>query len=96
LDSFEIVRKADEHGVNTIVARPDHLNNHYENPKQQIMALVEELYHALIQEKIDLKILLRQETRLYEEIVDGYKGGKPAVDGYKGGNMPAINHSQYV
>jgi protein-tyrosine phosphatase len=94
LDSFKIVRKADKHGINTIVARPDRMKNHYENPKQQIMARVEELDHALIQEKIDLKILPRQETRIYGAMVGGYKGGNmPGVDGYKGGNMPAINHS---
>lgn len=85
-DSIRMAQKAVEQGIHTIVATPHHLNNHYENPKQQIIARVEELNHALIQEKIDLKILPGQETRIYGEIVEGFVGGE----------ILPVNHSQYV
>jgi protein-tyrosine phosphatase len=85
-DSIKMARKAVEQGIDTIVATPHHLNSHYENPKRQIIARVEELNHALVQEKIELKILPGQETRIYGEMVGGYEIG----------DILAMNHSQYV
>jgi protein-tyrosine phosphatase len=75
-ESIKMAKKAVEQGIHTIVATPHHLNNKYENLKQSIIDRVEELNRALIQEKIDLKILPGQETRIYGEMVEGYEIGE--------------------
>ncbi|PFN80590.1 tyrosine protein phosphatase [Bacillus sp. AFS076308] len=85
-ESIKMARKAVEQGIQTIVATPHHLNNHYENPKQQILDKVEELNRVLRDEKIDLKILPGQETRVYGELVNGYDMGE----------IQPVNGSQYV
>ncbi|PGV53583.1 tyrosine-protein phosphatase [Bacillus sp. AFS037270] len=85
-ESIQMARKAVEQGIQTIVATPHHLNNHYENPKQQILERVEELNRVLRDEKIDLKILPGQETRIYGELVNGYEMGE----------IQPVNGSQYV
>lgn len=85
-ESIQMARKALEQGIQTIVATPHHLNNHYENPKQQILERVEELNRVLRDEKIDLKILPGQETRIYGELVNGYEMGE----------IQPVNGSQYV
>lgn len=75
-ESLEMARKAVEQGILTIVATPHHLNNQYENPKQGIIADVEKLNLALQQEKIDLKILAGQETRIHGEMLEAYESGE--------------------
>ena len=85
-ESILMARIAVEQGIQTIVATPHHLNNHYENPKQPILAKVEELNKALQDEKIDLKILPGQETRVYGELVKGYEMGE----------IQPVNCSQYL
>lgn len=85
-ESISMAKKAVEQGIHTIVATPHHLNSHYENPKQQIIARVEELNKAFIQEKIDLKILPGQETRIYGEMIEGIERGE----------ILPINGTQYV
>jgi protein-tyrosine phosphatase len=85
-ESLEMARKAVEQGIHTIVATPHHLNNQYENPKQRILTGVEQLNLALQQEKIDLKILAGQETRIYGEMAAGYESGE----------ILAVNGSQYI
>ncbi|WP_223592345.1 tyrosine-protein phosphatase [Neobacillus bataviensis] len=86
LESISMARKAVEQGIHTIVATPHHLNNRYENNKQQIIARVEELNQALVLEKIDLNVLPGQETRIYGEMVEGYEGGE----------ILPIDNTQYV
>jgi protein-tyrosine phosphatase len=85
-DSIMMAKIAVEQGIHTIVATPHHLNNQYENPKQEIIARVEELNQELIKENIDLKIVPGQETRIYGEMVEGYEQGE----------ILPVNHSQYV
>ncbi|MCM2535827.1 tyrosine protein phosphatase [Neobacillus pocheonensis] len=85
-ESINMAKMAVEQGIHTIVATPHHLNNRYENPKQQIIDRVEELNHALIQEKIDLNVLPGQEARLYGEMVEGYDTGE----------ILTIDHTQYL
>ncbi|PLS01521.1 tyrosine-protein phosphatase [Neobacillus cucumis] len=75
-ESLQMARKAVEQGIHTIVATPHHLNNQFENPKQQILTKVEELNRVLRDEKIDLKILPGQETRVYGELVHDYELGE--------------------
>ena len=85
-ESLNMARKAVEQGIDTIVATPHHLNNHFENPKQEIITRVEELNQHLRNEKIALKILPGQETRIYGEMVEGYELGE----------ILPVNHSPYV
>ncbi|MDR4949914.1 tyrosine-protein phosphatase [Neobacillus cucumis] len=85
-DSILMAQKAVEQGIQTIVATPHHLNNHYENPKQRILQKVEELNQLLRDEKIDLRILPGQETRIYGEMADDYGRG----------DIQPVNDSPYV
>ena len=85
-DSIKMARVAVEQGITTIVATPHHLNNHYENPKQSIIDRVKELNDELVKEKMDLKILPGQETRIHGEMVEGYESGQ----------ILPIDHTQYV
>ncbi|MCL6574401.1 MAG: tyrosine protein phosphatase [Bacillus sp. (in: Bacteria)] len=74
-DAILMAQKALEQGIDTIVATPHHLNNHYENPKQTIIDRVIALNNVLQEKKIDLTILHGQETRLYGELVQGFESG---------------------
>ncbi|WP_312470559.1 CpsB/CapC family capsule biosynthesis tyrosine phosphatase [Neobacillus sp.] len=84
--SIRMAKEAVRQGIHTIVATPHHLNNQYENPKQTVIERVAELNQALVKEKIDLKILPGQETRIYGELVEGFESGE----------ILAVNESQYV
>jgi protein-tyrosine phosphatase len=75
-ESIKMARKAVEQGIDTIVATPHHLNNHYENPKQTIIERVSELNMVLQLEKVDVKIVPGQETRIYGELLEGYQAGE--------------------
>ncbi|WP_040207141.1 tyrosine-protein phosphatase [Neobacillus jeddahensis] len=85
-ESIEMAKKAVEQGIHTIVATPHHLNNQYENAKETILPRVIELNQALQAEKIDLKILAGQETRIYGEMVEGFEKGE----------IQPINGTNYV
>lgn len=85
-ESIEMAKMAVEQGIHTIVATPHHLNNRYENSKQTIIDRVRELNKALLEEKIDLKVLPGQETRIYGEMVEGYELGE----------ILPIDNTQYV
>ncbi|MEH7249339.1 CpsB/CapC family capsule biosynthesis tyrosine phosphatase [Neobacillus niacini] len=85
-DSINMARKAVEQGIHTIVATPHHLNNAYENPKQQILARVEELNQQLHNENIDVKVLPGQEVRIHGEMIEGYLAGE----------ILPVNHTPYV
>ncbi|MDQ6595013.1 tyrosine-protein phosphatase [Bacillus salipaludis] len=85
-ESIKMAKKAVDQGIHTIVATPHHLNNKYENPKQQILKKVEQLNQALTEEKIDLKILPGQETRIFGEMLDAYEIGE----------ILPVNHTQYI
>ncbi|MGG1678261.1 tyrosine-protein phosphatase [Neobacillus sp. NRS-1170] len=75
-ESIKMAKKAVEQGIRTIVATPHHLNNSYENARLQIIARVEELNQALVQENLEVKILPGQEARIYGEMVEGYESGE--------------------
>ncbi|WP_251552253.1 tyrosine-protein phosphatase [Neobacillus muris] len=85
-ESILMARIAVEQGITTIVATPHHLNNQYENPRTKIIEQVEKLNLVLQQEKIELKILPGQETRIYGEMVQGIEEGE----------IQPINGTQYV
>ncbi|WP_066389231.1 tyrosine-protein phosphatase [Neobacillus mesonae] len=85
-DSIRMAKQAVEHGIDTIVATPHHLNNQYKNPKQVILNKVDELNQILQSEKIDLKIVPGQEVRIHGEMVEGFQKGE----------IQPVNGSKYV
>ncbi|EKN66459.1 PHP domain-containing protein [Neobacillus bataviensis LMG 21833] len=81
-ESIMMARKAVEQGIDTIVATPHHLNNQYENPKQEIIDRVSELNKILLEEKIDLNVLPGQEVRIHGEMIEGFEAGEiQPIDG---------------
>ncbi|XJZ27098.1 tyrosine-protein phosphatase [Bacillota bacterium Lsc_1132] len=75
-DSLKMARKAVEEGIDTIVATPHYIQNRYINPKQTILAKVEELNEALTAENINLKILPGQEPRIDGELLKSMDRGE--------------------
>jgi protein-tyrosine phosphatase len=70
-ESLDMAKQAVAEGIKTIIATPHHKNEKYENNKLSIYKAVEELNNILAQQKIDLKILPGQETRIYGEMIEG-------------------------
>jgi len=85
-ETILMARMAVEQGITTIVATPHHLNNQYENPKQEILQQVAELNAILQKEQINLQILPGQETRIYGELLEGMEAGE----------ILPVNGTQYV
>ena len=75
-DSLDMARHAASEGIDTIVATPHHQNGKYVNEKSRIFEQVNELNKRLIEEKIPVKILPGQETRIYGQLVQDYIDGK--------------------
>ena len=75
-DSLEMARKAVEEGIDTIIATPHYINNRYHNPKQTILAKVEEVNEALRAENIALKIVAGQEPRIDGDLLTGIDKGE--------------------
>lgn len=71
-ESLHMARVAVSEGIHQIVATPHHQNGRYTNEKEDIMKRVEILNQKLDQEKIPLKILPGQESRIYGEIIQDY------------------------
>lgn len=85
-ESVKMAKVAVEQGIHTIVATPHHLNNVYENSKTSIVDRVVELNRVLTNERIDLKVVPGQETRIHGELLEGFKIGE----------ILPVNHTQYV
>jgi protein-tyrosine phosphatase len=85
-DSINMARNAVEQGIHTIVATPHHRNNSYENKKSDIINRVEELNRALVEEKINLRVLPGQEVRVHGEMLEGYRFGE----------ILSVNYTPYV
>ncbi len=73
--SIEMARKAVQEGIHTIIATPHHKNEKFENPKQDILPLVEQLNRRLQEENINLNILPGQEVRIFGELLEDYEKG---------------------
>ncbi|MEW4225651.1 tyrosine-protein phosphatase [Rossellomorea marisflavi] len=74
-DSLVLAQKAVSEGIHTILATPHHRNGKYENVREDILKRVEELNKMLSEERISLKVLPGQETRIYGEMVEDYRKG---------------------
>lgn len=74
-DSLVLAQKAVSEGIHTILATPHHRNGKYENVREDILKRVEELNKMLSEERINLKVLPGQETRIYGEMVEDYRKG---------------------
>lgn len=70
-DSFALARLAVDEGITHILATPHHLNGKFENKKQDVIELTEELQQRLDAEKIPLEVFPSQEVRLSGDILAG-------------------------
>jgi protein-tyrosine phosphatase len=86
-DSIDMAKAAVSEGIHTIIATPHHMNNKFENPKSDILPLVDRLNEELKNRQIDLLVLPGQECRIYGEIIEDYK---------KGDIVPLNQYSQYI
>ncbi|WP_042354229.1 tyrosine-protein phosphatase [Bacillus rubiinfantis] len=85
-ESIRMAQQAIEQGIQKIVATPHHRNNQYENPKETIIAKIEELNAVLKAENLDVTILPGQEVRIYGEMLEGYEQGE----------IQTVNGTHYV
>lgn len=69
-DSIDMARAAVSEGIDTIIATPHHKNSKYDNYKSDIIKRVDELNLQLEKEKVQLKVLPGQETRIYGEMLE--------------------------
>ncbi|WP_347321049.1 CpsB/CapC family capsule biosynthesis tyrosine phosphatase [Rossellomorea sp. RS05] len=76
IDSIVLAKKAVSEGIHTILATPHHRNGKYENVRTDILHRVDELNKTLKEERVDLKVLPGQETRIYGEMVEDYRKGE--------------------
>ncbi|WP_182199806.1 tyrosine-protein phosphatase [Paraliobacillus salinarum] len=74
-ESVAMARAAVAEGIHTIIATPHHKNGRYDNTKEIILPLVEQLNNRLQQEDIPLTVLPGQESRIYGEIIEDYDEG---------------------
>ncbi|MBM7095670.1 tyrosine protein phosphatase [Bacillus sp. H-16] len=72
-EALELGKAAFEEGIHTILATPHHQHPHYHNDKNTILASIEELNLIFKDHQIDVKILPGQETRIYGELLEGFK-----------------------
>ncbi|WP_062108609.1 tyrosine-protein phosphatase [Bacillus niameyensis] len=86
-DSLLMAKQAESEGIDTIIATPHHHNGRYLNKKVEILQKVEGLNQYLHTEKVNVKILPGQETRIYGEILDDYEAGEIVT---------LANHSDYL
>ncbi|MEW4309195.1 tyrosine-protein phosphatase [Rossellomorea marisflavi] len=75
-DSIDLAKKAVSEGIHTILATPHHRNGKYENVGTEILYRVNELNKTFKEERIALKVLPGQETRIYGEMVEDYRKGE--------------------
>jgi protein-tyrosine phosphatase len=75
-ESIEMAKAAVKEGIKTIIATPHHRNEKYENHHQTIYRKVEEFNRVLNKEKIDLKVLVGQEPRIFGEMIEGLQSGE--------------------
>lgn len=75
-DSLAMAKQAVEEGIDTIIATPHYIPNRYENPKQTILAKVEEVNEALEAAGIPLTVLPGQEPRIDGELLASMNAGK--------------------
>jgi protein-tyrosine phosphatase len=86
-DSIDMAKLAVSEGIHTIIATPHHMNSHYENPKSDILKLVDQVNEELKKQQIDLLVLPGQECRIYGELIEDYRNGDL---------LPLNKHSQYI
>ncbi|WP_082232881.1 tyrosine-protein phosphatase [Halobacillus massiliensis] len=75
-DSIELAKEAVYHGIDTIVAAPHHNSGPCMNYRKDILLQVKALNEQLRLRKIDLTVLPGQETRVYGDMIDGFKKGE--------------------
>ncbi|SES89191.1 protein-tyrosine phosphatase [Oceanobacillus limi] len=85
-DSLAMAQAAVEHGIRTIVATPHHQNGRFNNEKAEIISYVKVLNTELQDHHIPLTVLVGQESRMNEYMMEELQSGKIAT----------INGTKYV
>ncbi|GAM16226.1 tyrosine-protein phosphatase [Mesobacillus selenatarsenatis] len=85
-DTIKMARAAVDEGIHTIIATPHHKNSKYDNPKEFILPIVEEVNTVLNNEGVDLKVLPGQEVRLYGDVIEGIEKNE----------LLSLNNTQYL
>ncbi|MBN8201827.1 tyrosine-protein phosphatase [Bacillus sp. NTK034] len=75
-ETIAMAKIAVQEGIDTIIATPHHRNERYENEKKDILVKVDEVNRVLSKERISLKVLAGQETRIFGEFLEEYEAGK--------------------
>ncbi|MFB1052056.1 tyrosine-protein phosphatase [Paraliobacillus sp. JSM ZJ581] len=74
-ESVAMARAAVLEGIHTVIATPHHKNGRYDNTKEMILPLVDQLNTRLQQEEIPLTVLPGQESRIYGEMIEDCEEG---------------------
>lgn len=69
-ESLLMAEKAVEEGITHILATPHHQNRSWINPKNKVIALVDELQERLNQANIDLTVFPGQEVRIHGDLLN--------------------------
>lgn len=75
-DSLDMARLAVKEGITHILATPHHKNRNWNNEKDRVIKLVEELQKEIDANNIPLTIFPGQEVRIYGEILDDMRNDK--------------------
>ncbi|WP_110927026.1 tyrosine-protein phosphatase [Bacillus massiliglaciei] len=75
-ESIEMAERATAEGIRTIIGTPHHMNGQYNNLKEDIIKKASLLNNELRKRSIPLKVLPGQETRIHEEMIEGYRKGE--------------------
>ncbi|MBR3118222.1 MAG: tyrosine protein phosphatase, partial [Oceanobacillus sp.] len=75
-DSLDMARAAVAQGITTIIATPHHKNGKYDNDAKSIINHVAILNELFKKEKIDLRVLAGQETRINGDMVQDIEKGE--------------------
>ncbi|AXF55316.1 tyrosine-protein phosphatase [Salicibibacter kimchii] len=75
-ESLTMARQAVDHGITHIIATPHHRNGHFDNEKKDIIAQTQTLNDAIVDARLPIMVHPGQETRVYGEMVEGFRTGE--------------------
>ncbi|SDI42300.1 tyrosine-protein phosphatase [Natribacillus halophilus] len=75
-ESLAMARQAVDQGITHIIATPHHRNGHFDNEKKDIITHTQALNDAIVDERLPLMVHPGQETRVYGEMIDGFRTGE--------------------
>lgn len=85
-ESVHMARFAYEQGITKLIATPHHRTHRFDNEKQVVLEVVEQLNQRLVDEDIPVTIYPGQEIRLHNEMVHTFNQSE----------LLSLNHSLYI